>query len=58
MEVDGSGNDGIRILCGNFLNVHTHLCRSDEDNTLGSTVIEHSDIVFMSGFAAFSKHDL
>ena len=58
LEVNRRGDDSIGILGGNLLDVHTTLRRCNEYWTTDSTVVEDSDVVLVSGIAAFSEHDL
>lgn len=58
LKVDGSGDDGTRVLGGDLFDVHTALCRSDENDTLRLAIIQNRDIIFMRRFTTFGKHDL
>lgn len=79
MEVDGSGNDGGRVITGDVLDtvrkggsqlchenqidriidsLHTSLTRSYESRTTESSVVENSDIVFVSRVSSLGEHNL
>lgn len=58
VEVNGGGDDGRRVLGGDFLDVHAALGGGDEDDTFGGTVIEDGDVVFVCRVAALGEHDL
>lgn len=58
LVVDWGGDDSIRVLRSDFLNIHTTLVRRDQNDALRYSVIENCDIIFVCGITAFRKHDL
>ena len=58
LKVDGSGDDGRRVFCGDLLNVHTALCRGYQNGAANTTIVQDGDVVFVGSIPTLSKHDL
>ena len=57
VKVDGGGDNRTGVFSCNFFDVHTTLVGCDKNDTLGNTVVEYGDVVFMGRVAAFCEHD-
>lgn len=57
VDVDGSGDDGLGVLLGNGLDVHTTLRRGDDDGTLRGAVHEDGEVELATGELALDDVD-
>lgn len=58
LERDRSGDNRVRVLCSDLLDVHATLRGDDKNRPIGCAVVEDGDVVFVAGVTALRKHDL
>jgi hypothetical protein len=57
-KVDGCRDDRLRVLRGDLFDVHASLRGCYEDGTLGGSIVQDRDVVFVHRIPALGKHDL
>lgn len=57
VNINGSGEDGIGVLLGDGLDIHTTLGRGDDDGATGSTVQEDSEVELTASELALTDVD-
>ena len=57
VDINGGGDDGIGVLLGDSLDIHTTLGGGDNDGALGSTVHEDGEVEFATSELALTDQD-